>query len=97
MELDPGEIPSATDLGFAMGAFSNLNIGSTRAGSGSGSSRGMDMQGGETRALAHLQEYVAEFKRNVLAVGGEGKARSGLQEKEGSAFSCKISPWLVGG
>ncbi|XP_054802087.1 blue-light photoreceptor PHR2-like isoform X2 [Prosopis cineraria] len=81
-DVEPGQIPSLTDLG--------LNPSATMDGKQAASTC---MVGGETEALQRLRKIAAECK----AQPHKG-FKNGTQDSiYGANFSCKISPWLSTG
>ena len=94
--IDAGEIPSLAQLGFGGDALARLQH--EQRGGGLGAN--LQLHGGETHALAHLQALLAEVKRAAAAglqqqpvVSASGC--SGSAPGSSSSFSAKISPWLA--
>ncbi|KAI4301420.1 hypothetical protein L6164_034701 [Bauhinia variegata] len=83
-DVEPGDIPSLTDLG--------LNPSATMAQDGKPAANA-SMLGGETEGLQRLRKFAAE----CAAQPNKG-FKNGTQESiYGASFSCKISPWLSAG
>ncbi|XP_028781918.1 blue-light photoreceptor PHR2 isoform X2 [Neltuma alba] len=81
-DVEPGQIPSLSDLGLKPSATMN----GKQAASNS-------MVGGETEALQRLKRFAAECK----AQPHKGFNNGTQDSIYGANFSCKISPWLLTG
>ncbi len=78
-DLDPGDLPTLTGLGFPADEQRAVQVPDPR--------RAMPFAGGETAALDHLHTYIWETDR----VATYKQTRNGLL---GSDYSSKLSAWL---
>ncbi|GLT42445.1 hypothetical protein SLA2020_164430 [Shorea laevis] len=81
-DVEPGDIPSLTDLG--------LNPSATMAQDGK-PAVSASMIGGETEALERLKKFAAECQ----AQPPKGNKDGSQDSIYGANFSCKIAPWLT--
>lgn len=82
--VEPGDIPTLTDLGFSPSATMTKD-GKPAAGA--------SINGGETEAIERLQKFIAECQAQPQK-GSKDSSHDGMY---GASFSCKISPWLTMG
>uniref|UniRef100_A0A5B6ZDR1 Putative blue-light photoreceptor PHR2 n=1 Tax=Davidia involucrata TaxID=16924 RepID=A0A5B6ZDR1_DAVIN len=83
-DVEPGEIPSPTDLG--LNASATLGQGAIPVANAS-------LVGGETEVLQRLTKFAAECQ----AQPHKGTKNGNDDSIYGANFSCKISPWLAMG
>lgn len=83
-DVEPGEIPSLTDLG--------LNSAAT-VGQDGKPAASASLVGGETEAMQRLKKFAAECQAQPHKPSKDGSSDSIY----GANFSCRISPWLAMG